>query len=182
MSSKPRNIIPKNFYHIYNRGASKQKIFHADNDYRYFLEKTLFYRDKFKIKILAYCILPNHWHFLLQEPDDPTGQASNISVFISTLSNSYTKYYNFTKSHSGRIFEGPFKSKHVNSDNYLYVLVNYINLNHVKHKISNKDEWDYTSYNEYSYKTHTGLIEGHLVDFKVSIDDISCLKNINEEF
>ena len=64
----------------------------------------------------------------------------------------------------------------------MYVLVNYINLNHVKHKISNKNEWDYTSYNEYNYKKDKGLIEGYLVDFKASIDDISYLKNINEEF
>ncbi|MBU1202846.1 transposase [Patescibacteria group bacterium] len=176
MASKPRNILPDNFYHVYNRGAHKNPLFYTDNDYKYFLTKALFYKEKFNIKILAYCILPNHWHFLVQEPRKVTpgvkinhlNSSSSISAFFSSLSNSYTKFFNMNKNHSGRIFQGPFKSKIINDDNYLKILINYINLNHVKHKISDKNTWDYTSYNEYINKSKTKIVDqDYLVDFKL---------------
>lgn len=91
MPTKPRDIYPSNIYHIYNRATEKRTIFYTEKDYNYFLEKILYYQEKTKVKIIAYAIMPNHWHFMLPEPDGltrlvvghPAGEPSKISKFIS---------------------------------------------------------------------------------------------------
>ena len=174
MSNKPRGIHPRNYYHIYNRAVEKRAIFYMEKDYEYFIEKIIFYKEKTGVKILAYCILPNHFHLLLKEPEStfevtPTSKVdfSAISKFISCLTNSYTKYFNCNKDHSGRIFQGPFKSKLVGDDNYLRVLLHYINLNHLKHKVTKKpNEWLYTSHHNYLGELKYNFIDkDYLIDF-----------------
>jgi len=193
MATKPRNFTHDTFYHVYNRAVEKRTIFYTKNDYEYFLNKVLFFKEKTGVKILAYCVLPNHWHFLLKEfqnhpSGDPTGGNPQISRFISLLSNSYTKYFNFNKNHSGRIFQGPFKSKIVDDDNYLRVLINYINLNHLKHKLSkNTADWFYTSHHNYVGQEKYHLIDrDYLIDFKEYKNGIrnysNYIKSIDEEF
>ncbi len=68
MPNKSRGIISGEYYHVYNRAVEKRTIFYNEKDYEYFINKALFFKDRTKVKILAYCILPNHWHFLLKEP------------------------------------------------------------------------------------------------------------------
>lgn len=186
MANKSRNFTPNTFYHVYNRAVEKRTIFYTKHDYEYFLNKVLFFKEKTGVKILAYCILPNHWHFLLKITSQV--ETSAISKFISLLSNSYTKYFNFNKNHSGRIFQGPFKSKIVNDDNYLRVLINYINLNHLKHKlVKNASDWFYTSHHNYVGQEKYHLIDqDYLIDFKEYKNSIrnysNYIKRIDEEF
>ncbi|MBT7553245.1 hypothetical protein HN670_02135 [bacterium] len=177
MATKPRAFIVGEFYHVYNRAADKRIIFYTEKDYEYFLNKVLFFKEKTDVKIIAYCVLPNHWHFLFREPrsvSNPTGWTSQISRFVSLLSNSYTKYFNLNKDHSGRILQGPFKSKRVFDDDYLQVLVKYINLNPVKHKIVKKiEDWPYVSHHNYVGNNKHNLIDK---------DYLLYLNNIDEEF
>ena len=196
MPTKPREIYPNNIYHAYNRATEKRTIFYTEKDYNYFLEKIFYYQEKTKIKILAYAIMPNHWHFMLQEPENltrrvdihPPGEQSEISKFISLISNSYTKYFNYTKEHSGRIFQGPFKSKLVKDEGYFHTLVGYINLNPLKHKIiKNINDWPYTSHHDYFYKSQFKLIkEETLINFREYQDDLKIylekIKEIKNEF
>jgi len=193
MPTKPRGIYPDHVYHIYNRATEKRTIFYTGKDYNYFLDKISYYQEKTKIKILAYAIMPNHWHFMLQEPEEltrrvtnhPTGRQSKISKFISLLSNSYTKYFNFTKDHSGRIFQGPFKSKLISNESYFHTLIGYINLNPLKHKIVNNiNDWPYTSHHDYFYKAQFKLIkEETLINFREYQEDseiyLENIKNID---
>ncbi|MBU1202859.1 transposase [Patescibacteria group bacterium] len=169
MPNKPRDIYPNNYYHIYNRAVEKRTIFYTEKDYEYFIEKVAFYRDKTGIKILAYCVLPNHFHFLLKEPKSTSEvKITAIARFISLLSNSYTKYFNLNKEHSGRVFQGPYKSKLVDDDDYLNVLLSYINLNPLKHKMVTRiQDWYYTSHHNYIGQAKNNLIyHDYLVDFK----------------
>ena len=195
MANKSRNIAPGGYYHAYNRAVEKRTIFYSEKDYEYFINKALFFKDKTGVKILAYCVLPNHWHFLLKEPKttlgvetDPQGRLSQISLFLSLLANSYTRYFNTNKEHSGRIFQDTFKLKFVEDDNYLRVLIRYINLNHIKHKITKKPaDWFYTSHNNYINQAKFGLVDkDYLVDFreyKCGLHKyINIFKNIDEEF
>lgn len=193
MSNKPRNITPNNFYHVYNRAIDKRTIFYTEKDYEYFINKALFFKEKTNIKILAYCVLPNHWHFLLKEPTsqvDQTSQVrySSISKFISLLSNSYTKYFNIHKNHSGRIFQGQFKSKLITDDAYLQNIIKYINLNPIKHKISkNINDWNFTSHHNYlnQIKLLNLVDKDYLIDFNEYIKDINDytkILKIDEEF
>lgn len=192
MPTKSRNIIPESFYHAYNRAADRRIIFYNANDYEFFIDKILYFKEKTNVKILAYCILPNHWHFLLKEPKNnetnPSGWTSQISRFLSLLSNSYTKHFNLSRDHSGRIFQGPFKLILVSDDNYLQVLINYINLNHIKHKIVKKpNDWFYSSHNNYIGEIKNKLVDrDYLIDFseyKRGVNSyIRVINKIDEEF
>jgi REP element-mobilizing transposase RayT len=85
--NKPRNFFKNTYHHLYNRGANKQQIFCEQSNYIYFLEKLKFYKNKYEIELLSYCLMPNHFHlFVLQLTDE-----YSISGFISSLLNSHTK-------------------------------------------------------------------------------------------
>jgi REP element-mobilizing transposase RayT len=157
MVTKPRIIQPNNYYHVYNRSANKLTIFHNDKDYDRWQNKVIDIKEKTKITIVAWTILPNHYHFLLKEPSLKTIEGckfkgsieSSISQFISRLENAYTKYFNCRHGHVGIIFQGPYKSIPINQDDYLEQLMNYIHTNAVKHKIvDNINDWPYTSYHQ----------------------------------
>lgn len=185
MSTKPRNIFPGHIYHVYNRAADGRTIFYTEEDYNYFLQKILLYKERTGVKEWAYVLIPNHWHFILEEPEkpltrqvksDPTGRKQNkpqisaISEFISLISNSYTKYFNISKNHSGRIFQSPFKSKLVSDDAYLNTLIAYVNLNPLKHKmVKNIDDWPYTSHHDYLYKDRP-RVKSKMIDQDCLID------------
>lgn len=126
MATPPRMFEDGGYYHIYNRGNRKLQIFLQDRDYERFLEKVVEYKKKFLVKILAYCLMPNHFHFQLQQlvPDA-------ISKFFSNLCNSHSKYFNIKYETVGSQFQGRFKAKKVNRDEYLIYLSSYIHLNPV---------------------------------------------------
>ena len=135
------------YYHIYNRGVEKRNIFMIESDYFRFIETLDFYRkspqpqklsdfrkrvvsfkeiknQKNLIKILAYCLMPNHFHFLVQQLID-----GGITNFVSNLANSYTRYFNTKYERIGALFQGAFKAKLVNNDEYLLHLSKYIHRN-----------------------------------------------------
>lgn len=133
------------FYHVYNRGNSKQTIFHDKSDYQRFINlvflsngkssfKIDFIKDIYKfnrgaqlVNVGAYCLMPNHFHILLQQADE-----IGTSKFIQKLSTGYSMYYNKKYKRTGTLFEGKFKSQHVKDDRHLKYLFSYIHLNPVK--------------------------------------------------
>lgn len=84
MATPPRFFEDHVYYHVYNRGNSKQQIFLNDRDYERFLKKVTEYKVQYPVSILAYCLMPNHFHFLLQQLS-----SNSISKFISNLCNTY---------------------------------------------------------------------------------------------
>lgn len=146
MATRKIQFIEGEFYHIYNRGNSKQIIFHDEADHDRFLQ-LLCISNKAKrfalkevtasvyaqeresplVAIGAYCLMPNHFHLLL------TPVAENgISLFMQKLSTGYAMYYNKKYKHTGGLFEGNFKSSYIDNDNYLKYIFSYIHLNPVK--------------------------------------------------
>jgi putative transposase len=150
MSVRKVSFAQGEFYHLYNRGNSKQEIFHDKEDYLRFI--TLLYTcnsvNNFRIflynqsqvlnpynfdrggaivSIGAYVLMPNHFHILITEERD-----GGISKFMQKISTAYSMYYNKKYNHSGGLFEGKFKSKHLNEDRYLKYSFSYIHLNPVK--------------------------------------------------
>ena len=134
------------YYHIYNRGNSKQNIFHDPDDYGRFLKLMFlsngkenfnvrsignkiynFNRGKQLVDIGAYCLMPNHFHILLTQTNN-----GDVSKFIHKLLTGYSMYYNKKYERVGALFEGKFKSEHANNDRYLKYLFSYIHLNPVK--------------------------------------------------
>jgi REP element-mobilizing transposase RayT len=153
---KPRPPYLEGYYYqFYYRGRSKLSIFHDPNDYIYLLRHLKSYVKEFKIAIIAYCLLPNHYHILARQDSHVEAR-----VLIQRLFNSYSKTYNKKYTHSGTIFQGPYEVKIVTDDLYLRNLCRYIHANPVKHGIvSDIPDWQYSNYPEW-----LNLRKGTLVD------------------
>ncbi len=137
------------YYHIYNRGTDKRKIFLGDRDYSRFLcslflcnstepsdmkvqgptlyESLKMRRGETIVDICSYCFMPNHFHLLLHEKSE-----GGISKFMQKLQTAYTMYFNKKNERSGALFQGKYKLSRAEHDNYLKYLIAYIHLNPVK--------------------------------------------------
>lgn len=116
-----------------------------------------------QVKILAYCLMPNHFHLLL-EPVEPTG----ITRFIANVTNSYTRYFNIKNERSGYLFQGTFKAEEVTSEPSLLQLSRYIHLNPLTSSKTNSKpnpegllNYPYSSYQEW-----IGVKKPYLIDKK----------------
>ncbi len=141
-------FAPGEYYHIYNRGNSKQKIFDDYADYTRFM-KLLFLANgeaNFKIHYInqkediysvergrqlvsigAWVLMPNHFHLLISMTNE-----GSISKFMQKLTTGYSMYYNARYARTGGLFEGKFKAEHAGDDRYLKYLFSYIHLNPIK--------------------------------------------------
>ncbi len=143
------------YYHIYNRGARQLTIFREQTNYLFIIDKIQKYRKTNDVAVIAYCLMPNHYHLLLrQDGNDPAGNVPQ-SVF-----NSYSKAYNLKYSHSGTLFEGRFRAKAIQTKSHLLHLCRYIHGNPVKDGlVADPAEWPYSNYLEW-----IGERKGTLVD------------------
>jgi putative transposase len=135
------------YYHIYNRGTDKRTVFLDEEDRQRFSallylcnsERNIVFRDipiglayeyergETLVDIGAYCLMPNHFHMLAREKTQ-----NGISIFMQKFSTAYSMYFNIKYERTGGLFEGPFRARHVDNDNYLKYLFSYIHLNPVK--------------------------------------------------
>jgi len=143
------------YYHIYNRGAGKGEIFFNEGNYEYLLRLVKRYYQKHGATVIAYCLMPNHYHFLLrQETDEP------LSKFIGVLFNTYAQAVNIQQGRAGTLFGGRFRHKCVDKWEYLVILCRYIHRNPVKARLASKPEdWLYSNYREW-----IGMRNGELKD------------------
>lgn len=147
--------LPGHFYHIYNRGAHRLTIFREPENYYFMLGKMKKYMMQFNITVIAYVLMPNHYHLLLRQNGEiPAG------MLPQHIFNSYTKAFNRSDEHSGTLFEGRFKAIPVVEENYLLHLCRYIHANPVVHGIvEHLEEWPYSNYPEWM-----ALRQGRIVD------------------
>lgn len=159
MASKPRLLENNYYYHCYNRGVDKRRIFSDANDFLRFIDSLVICIDpstlRFKadnkmesekfVEIVNYCLMPNHFHLTLKQVSD-----NGISHFLHRLGTSYTKYFNKKHNRTGRLFEYVFKAVRINSDEQLIHLSRYIHLNPFVAGVANKPEdYRWSSYLDY---------------------------------
>ncbi len=149
------------FYHIFNRGNNKQKIFLEHENYPYFLQLMKRHLSP-KINIFAYCLLPYHFH-LLVEIDEI---AKKPSQAFSNLFNSYTKSFNKKYKHTGSLFQRPFKRVMITDEMYLKKLLIYIHRNPENHGlIADFRDYGYSSYNSLISEKDTALQRNEVLDW-----------------
>ncbi len=147
--------LPGQYYHIYNRGAHRLSIFREPENYLFVLRKLKFYALKFNLKLIAYCLMPNHYHFLIRQEGEQRAGLLPQMVF-----NSYTKAYNKRYQHSGTLFQDNYKVKFVQTSAHLLQLCRYIHANPVKDGFAaHPEDWPYSNYLEW-----IGAREGTLFD------------------
>lgn len=159
-------LVTGEYYHIYNRGVDKRDIFSSKADIDRFIESILEFNSidgvgslanlrktkiEFKslskplVSFVAYCLNPNHFHFILKQLTD-----GGIAKFMQKLQGGYTYYFNVKNSRSGSLLQGTFKSQIISNENYFNKTIGYVNKNYQIHKITkNKMNFVLASDDEY---------------------------------
>lgn len=149
-------ILTGHTYHIYNRGHRKETVFHDRRDYLHFLRQLRDYLKAYPVTLLAYCLMPNHYHLLLRQNGDD-GISDMMQAFGTSLSKSYNKKYNTV----GALFQGKFRDEHVGDAGYLRYLARYFHRNPLQAKLRAAPEaWEFSNYRDV-----IGLRHGMLCDF-----------------
>ncbi len=131
-------------YHIYNRGNNYADVFFERENYLYFLRQVRKYLLPEAVEIVAYCLMPNHYHLLLRL------LADDLSTPMQGLSLSYTKAVNLHYGRVGALFQGRFKAVRVDRDEYLLHLSRYIHLNPLTAGLVKRaEDWEFSSYRDY---------------------------------
>lgn len=148
-----------NYYHVYNRGCNRESIFLTDGNYLYLTNLIHRFLHSYSIAIIAYCLMPNHYHFLIRSDKDDV-----IAPFIQRLFNSYTQAFNRQQKRSGTLFERRSKSILVDDEDYLIYLCRYIHLNPVAARlVACPEDWVYSNYLEWIGKRDGVLCDREFV-------------------
>ena len=173
-------------YHIFNRSLRHTSLFNDKREHALFLSALTYYLQatppvKFSlfrqqtqkypldlsqtlVKVLAYCVMPNHFHLLLKQH-----QENGIRVFLHRLTSSYGRYFNVKYDQKGPVFESRFKAVRVEDDEQLIHVSRYIHLNPVTGYLV-KDPRDYP---HSSYKIYLGKERSKFVDPSEIMNGIS---------
>jgi len=132
------------FFHAFNRGVNRERIFFRDEDYGLFLRLVPEALNGIGISILSYCLMPNHFHFELQQ-NEPYGMAH----FFKRLCDRYAKTVNVIHGRVGHLFQGDYTPKLVSKTESLPWLSRYIDRNPVvAGLVKNSTEWEHSSARE----------------------------------
>lgn len=185
-------LVNNEYYHVYNRGVNKRKIFLEEHDYKRAIDTFEFYSlsshttrysyySKFspqdrknylknhieaQVEIIAFALMPNHFHFLLTQVEN-----NGISNFLRLFQNSYTRYFNTKHNRIGHLFQGQFKAVLVETNEQLLHLSRYIHLNPFSSgvvrslKELEKYPWNsYTSYFNSTTNSQNSIVMGQFSD------------------
>lgn len=184
------SLVKNEYYHIYNRGVDKRDVFLDEKDYVRFLtgmrefnceapigslylenlrkRKAIFrsstpkkgvelQEDKI-VDIICYCLNPNHYHFILAQLVD-----RGIEKFMQKLGTSHTNYFNERYKRSGALFQGRFKSTHIDSNELLFYLSAYVNCNSEVHGIEEAENYKWCSFLDYIGKRNGALCKKDII-------------------
>ncbi|MFT6106648.1 MAG: REP element-mobilizing transposase RayT [Rickettsiales bacterium] len=150
---RPLRIEYENaFYHVMNRGKARSDIFFTDSHYEIFLNILRESCERFGCIIHAYCLMPNHYHLLMETPN------ANLGRVMRHVNGVYTQRFNKLQKIDGPLFRGRYKAILVETDEYLLELTKYIHKNPIEIKNKNKQLVnDLKDYKWSSYRSYLGL-------------------------
>lgn len=190
MPGRPHPLITGNIYHIYNKTIEKREVF-IERYCDVFIKTACYYRSSqsilrfsnlkklsptlldyyekrvldertFRVTILAYCLMPTHYHILIRQNQD-----KGISFFVSQLQNSFTRFYNLKSLRTGPIFLEKFKSRPIISEEVLKHVSRYIHLNPYSSGLIQKtneiERYPYSSFFEYAESRGRSLCDPTII-------------------
>lgn len=154
MPRKPRLHVAGAIYHVISRGNNREAIFRSEEDYHEFIHHLERVKSRKAFKVYAYCLMPNHFHILLQAEETP------ISTIMQRLLTGYTRHFNKTYKHKGHLFQGRYKSIICERESYLMELLRYIHLNPYRAKLVQRpSEWKWSGHGEYLGSSERRIVE-----------------------
>lgn len=148
---------PHAFYHVYNRGINREAVFFNRENYLFFLRKIRKYLCPC-CDVVAYCLMPNHFHLLLHTDERvlQTKRAGNVdqsivSYGIKNLLGSYAKAVNVQQRRTGSLFTQNTPAKRLDGPNYATACFHYIHQNPVRAGLTQKlEDWELSSFKDYA--------------------------------
>jgi putative transposase len=137
----PRSLQSGLVYHLINRGNGQARVFHKPQDYEAFLDLLAAAKQRQPVKLLAFCLMPNHFH-LVVEPET----LLDLSRFMQWLMTSHVRRYHQHYQSSGHVWQGRFKSFPVQRDEHLLTVLRYVRQNPVRAGLVSTDsDWPWSS-------------------------------------
>jgi putative transposase len=129
------------FYHVLNRGNARRQVFHKDADYTAFLRLLREAQERTPVRLLAYCLMPNHFHLAVR----PVGNR-DLSRYMRWLLTAHVRRYHGHYHSSGHVWQGRFKAFPVQDDAYLLGLLRYVERNPVRAGlVARAEAWRWSS-------------------------------------
>ena len=162
MPVRKNTFLPNTYYHVVNHGIDNRVIFHDDQDFTTFLDSLVYYLKpleskpqtalsrtglaftglfKDRVKLFSYSLLPTRFHLLLWQQDEAA-----IAKLMQRVGTAYSMYFNRRHKRSGTLFQGRFKSKHIDTDDYLLESTKYIHRDILKLSPQELLEYRYSSF------------------------------------
>lgn len=149
---KPRIEYPGAFYHIMCRGNNGEYIFTEEEKAEY-MKLIAKYKERYKFKVYAYCIMDNHAHLLIESGDVP------ISKIMQGIQQSFTQYYNKKYNRTGHVFQQRYKAQLCDKERYLWQLIKYIHYNPVEAGFNQGLNYKWSSHRSYIAGRNDNLVE-----------------------
>lgn len=143
MGAVPRIDLGGHIYHAYNRGNAGGELFRTAADYAAFERMIAEAQKRTQMRIVAYCIMPNHWHFVLWPRKD-----GDVGAFFHWLGLTHTKRWHAYHGSTGQghIYQGTYKSNLVQSDEHALTLIRYVERNALRAKlVARAEDWRWSS-------------------------------------
>ncbi|MFD4839054.1 transposase [Achromobacter sp. NPDC058515] len=157
MARPPRILVAHQPHHVVQRGHRQQVIFSDPHAYRAYLDDLHSYRASLGVALHAWCLMPNHVHLLLTPGDDPR----TVSVLMQRVARQATRRWNLRRDTAGSLWEARFKSRLIDSEQYLLECCRYIELNPVRAGLCESA----SDYSWSSYQARMGLVDDATLDF-----------------
>jgi len=143
MGRIPRIDIGNQYYHVLNRANARLPIFKKDKDYEAFEKILEEAKDRYSMRILAYCLMPNHWHFVLNPKKD-----GDLNLFMQWLTLTHTQRWHahYNSVGYGHLYQGRYKSFLIQNEQYLLTACRYVESNPARAKLTRKaEDWQWSS-------------------------------------
>ncbi len=169
ISRLARKVNNASFFHVIVQGINKENIFLEERNKNQYLKLMNKLCKKYNIKILAYCIMDNHAHFLLN-----SDKIQDLSKVMQVVNGLYARYYNYMKDgRKGYVFKDRFLSEAIDSKTYFVNCIKYIHMNPVKANIVKRcEDYKFSSYNFYKQKYLKNQLKENKIFSKSDYEDI----------
>jgi putative transposase len=138
-----RGALEQGWFHVLNRGNHRQQLFHAGEDYAAFIGLLAAAGERLPVKIWGYCLMPNHWHLVIEVARMP-----DLSKWVHGVCNRHVRLVHRENPRlgGGHIYQGRYKSFPIQDENYLYTVLRYVEANPLRARlVTRAEDWPWSS-------------------------------------